>query len=644
MTVTIGVRSRLISPIERAIASAMPRSSDSAPGMGARARRRRSRSAARSARPAPSPASPCGSPRVRHPEVAPDVLVGVGALLLADDHDPPAVDPGEAGDDRGVVAEQPVAVELDEVVGHLRRRSSRVRGRRRLRASWTRAQTASRGSAAPAVAPSAGRGATASSSARPISPTSLDERAEERERAEPVEVDLDRGGAPAAGSPGPRRAAAGAGGRARRAAPARGTTRSTKPCSNRNSERWKPGRQLLGDRPGRDARAGEPDEGVRLGDVDVADGRRTRRRRRRSSGRDRTLRNGTPASRRRSSAASVLASCIRARVPSCIRAPPDAQTMISGDPGVERVLGGPGHLLADDRAHRAAHEPEVHDADRDRRAVDASPCPRPRRRAARSPSGRRRAGPGTASGRRTRAGRPTGGRRRAPSSVPGSRSSSRRAAADSRKWWPQVGQTRSCLVELLVEQHLLAGRALRPQVRRVGVAAGAERGQLDRHQASLVRGDGADRSGHRAARARAGSARRRRPRRRATGRPRSSAPPISSGRPMRRRESRAAGCGSIRPRRPRPGGEPGTAGRRERDDRALAAGGERQAHPRRRPRRAGRRGASSNRNDGWKRGRSRARRSAAAPDAAGRPRGAPAPGRRRRHGRAPPGAIRGSGR
>jgi hypothetical protein len=32
ITVTIGVRSRLISPIERAIASAMPRSSDSAPG------------------------------------------------------------------------------------------------------------------------------------------------------------------------------------------------------------------------------------------------------------------------------------------------------------------------------------------------------------------------------------------------------------------------------------------------------------------------------------------------------------------------------------------------------------------------------------------------------------------------------------
>src|SRR5258705_8100877 len=36
------------------------------------------------------------------------------------------------------------------------------------------------------------------------------------------------------------------------------------------------------------------------------------------------------------------------------------------------------------------------------------------------------------------------------------------------------------LVELLVEQHLLARRALRPEVGRVGVAAGPERRQLDR--------------------------------------------------------------------------------------------------------------------------------------------------------------------
>ncbi len=55
--------------------------------------------------------------RVGHPEVAPDVLLRLGALLLADDDDPPAVDPGQPGDHRRVVAEEAVAVELDELVG-----------------------------------------------------------------------------------------------------------------------------------------------------------------------------------------------------------------------------------------------------------------------------------------------------------------------------------------------------------------------------------------------------------------------------------------------------------------------------------------------------------------------------------------------
>ena len=64
---------------------------------------------------------------VGHPEVAPDVLVRLGALLLADDDEPPAVDPGESRDDRLVVAERAVAVELDELVGHRRHELERVR-------------------------------------------------------------------------------------------------------------------------------------------------------------------------------------------------------------------------------------------------------------------------------------------------------------------------------------------------------------------------------------------------------------------------------------------------------------------------------------------------------------------------------------
>ena len=47
-------------------------------------------------------------------------------------------------------------------------------------------------------------------------------------------------------------------------------------------------------------------------------------------GSERTLMNGTPAARIRSSAATVFASCMSASVPSCIRAPPDADTTISG--------------------------------------------------------------------------------------------------------------------------------------------------------------------------------------------------------------------------------------------------------------------------------------------------------------------------
>ena len=65
--------------------------------------------------------------RVRHPEVAPDVLVGIGALLLADDDHPAAIEPGQPGDHRRVVTEQPVAVELDEVVGHGRHELERPR-------------------------------------------------------------------------------------------------------------------------------------------------------------------------------------------------------------------------------------------------------------------------------------------------------------------------------------------------------------------------------------------------------------------------------------------------------------------------------------------------------------------------------------
>ena len=51
----------------------------------------------------------------RHPEVADHVLLGVPALLVAEQHHRPAVQPRPAPDDRRVLAEGAVAGELEEV-------------------------------------------------------------------------------------------------------------------------------------------------------------------------------------------------------------------------------------------------------------------------------------------------------------------------------------------------------------------------------------------------------------------------------------------------------------------------------------------------------------------------------------------------
>ena len=53
---------------------------------------------------------------MRHPEVAGDLLARVAPFLVADDDDPLLLEAREATDHRGVVAEEPIAVELDEIV------------------------------------------------------------------------------------------------------------------------------------------------------------------------------------------------------------------------------------------------------------------------------------------------------------------------------------------------------------------------------------------------------------------------------------------------------------------------------------------------------------------------------------------------
>ena len=68
--------------------------------------------------------------RVRHAEVALDVLLGVAALLVPDHHHRLPVEARPAADDRRIVAEQAVAVQLDEVGEDRREVVERVRAPR----------------------------------------------------------------------------------------------------------------------------------------------------------------------------------------------------------------------------------------------------------------------------------------------------------------------------------------------------------------------------------------------------------------------------------------------------------------------------------------------------------------------------------
>src|SRR2546429_2835554 len=66
---------------------------------------------------------------VRHAEVANDVLLGRRAFLLAHDDNRTAIDLGNAADDRGVVAERAVTVELLKALEHAGDDVERVRTR-----------------------------------------------------------------------------------------------------------------------------------------------------------------------------------------------------------------------------------------------------------------------------------------------------------------------------------------------------------------------------------------------------------------------------------------------------------------------------------------------------------------------------------
>ena len=154
----------------------------------------------------------------------------------------------------------------------------------------------------------------------------------------------------------------------------RSTTRSTKPCSNRNSARWKPSGSCSEMVPGRDSRSGEADQRARLGEVDVAKrGERGEHTACGGIGHDadeRHARIGQPA--QRGHRLGQLHERQRAFLHACpARGGDDDERQPLG----QRVLGGARDLLAHDGAHRAAHEREVHDAHRDTGAGDGARAP-----------------------------------------------------------------------------------------------------------------------------------------------------------------------------------------------------------------------------------------------------------------------------
>ena len=150
------------------------------------------------------------------------------------------------GDHRLVVAEQPVAVELDELVGH---RGDELEGPRpaQVAGQLDAAQTVvARIVAGSAVRGGAGRRGAVGRGPRSVDPTG--KRRQERERPEPEpssEAELGRRRPGTGSRPGRRRSRCGQLVAQRRA----GHDRSMNPWLNRNSERWKPTGSSCGDRP-----------------------------------------------------------------------------------------------------------------------------------------------------------------------------------------------------------------------------------------------------------------------------------------------------------------------------------------------------------------------------------------------------------
>ena len=148
---------------------------------------------------------------------------------------------------------------------------------------------------------------------------------------------------------------------------------------------------------------------------------------------------------------------------------------------VQGGLGGSRDLFAHHAAHRAAHEREVHYGDRHSPGLDGADPPHGR---IAHPGGQLSSG--NAIGIRLLVDEAKRIQRLqalvALLEAVAIKEQAEPRACRQAEVVAAAGADPVHLVELLVEQHLAAARALRPQVGGIGVAASAERRQLDRHQ------------------------------------------------------------------------------------------------------------------------------------------------------------------
>ena len=142
------------------------------------------------------------------------------------------------------------------------------------------------------------------------------------------------------------------------------------------------------------------------------------------------------------------------------------------DAALDRAVARARELLADDAAHRAAHEREVHHRELAARARRSSPGRSPSRRRGRSSARPPRAAPCTGAGRRTTSGSSERSSAASSTNEPGSASCSIRLRAGTGKWWPQWRADVQRRLELVVAVVRVALRAgVRMPLRRSARAA-----------------------------------------------------------------------------------------------------------------------------------------------------------------------------